>query len=59
MQILDLLDMYFDAAVVICHLQFTFIQIGSGHTVIVAVRPESIRLNERMSMMLFRLRQRR
>ena len=34
MQILGLLDMYFDAAVVcICHQPDTFIQVGSGHTV--------------------------
>ena len=37
MQILGLLGMYFDA-VVVCRSQeeFTFIQIGSGHTVVVA-----------------------
>ena len=35
MQILGLLAIYFDAAVVhICHQLFTFIQIGSDHTVI-------------------------
>ena len=33
MQIMDLLGMYFDAAVVF--VTSTFIQIGSGHTVIV------------------------
>ena len=35
MQILSLLDVYYDAAVVFVTKQlFTFIQIGSGHTVI-------------------------
>ena len=36
MQILGLIGMYFDAVVSssICHQPFTFIQIGSGHTVL-------------------------
>jgi hypothetical protein len=34
MHILGLLDMYFDAAAVVVEVKtFTFIQIGSGHTV--------------------------
>ena len=38
MQILGLFGMYFDAVVVEVETFFTFIQIGSGHTVIVIVR---------------------